>query len=243
MKKRLKIPLKDYLELNGIALEEDEKQIVINGIPINYVACLNGDIYSYQMDYENPKKLKPIIIDRPENNKHNMETYNPDLLYRGVNLVVNGKEKLFYWHIIIAKTFIPNPYNLPQVNHKDGNKSHNFADNLEWCTPSQNQKHAIETGLKVMKKGEEHPNATITEQTAYEICVLILYSNFSLREISVKLSTTHTIVRKINKGIRWKHVSKQFNLPYPLFSNRKNHLMCSTTRERLIIEKYCNDAE
>lgn len=54
----------------------------------------------------------------------------------------NKKKNYKLGHIIVAELFIPNPDNLPQVNHKDGNKLNNCADNLEWCTSQENNQHA-----------------------------------------------------------------------------------------------------
>lgn len=51
-------------------------------------------------------------------------------------------------HRIVAKAFIPNEHNLPQVNHIDGNKQNNHIENLEWCTQVQNVQHAFKTGLR-----------------------------------------------------------------------------------------------
>ncbi|QHJ78708.1 MAG: hypothetical protein [Bacteriophage sp.] len=52
-------------------------------------------------------------------------------------------------HRLVALSYLPNPDNLPQVNHKDGNKLNNQVSNLEWCSPKLNTRHSIETGLKV----------------------------------------------------------------------------------------------
>ena len=67
--------------------------------------------------------------------------------YKCVALSHNGMTKRFFVHRLVAEAFIPNPNNLPQVNHIDGNKQNNCVSNLEWCTARENIRHAIDTGL------------------------------------------------------------------------------------------------
>lgn len=68
----------------------------------------------------------------------------------------NKKNKNYNIHRLVAETFIDNPNNLPQVNHKDGNKLNNSVDNLEWCTCKENILHGIKNGLKIYKKGTQN---------------------------------------------------------------------------------------
>lgn len=66
---------------------------------------------------------------------------------RGYDRVRLGKHTAKKIHRIVAEAFIPNPLNLPEVNHKDGNKKNNCVENLEWVTHQENMIHAAETGL------------------------------------------------------------------------------------------------
>ena len=56
-----------------------------------------------------------------------------------------GRGNKRYIHQLVAKAFIPNPNNLPEVNHKDDNHSNNNVDNLEWCTRKYNVNHGNRT--------------------------------------------------------------------------------------------------
>lgn len=82
--------------------------------------------------YPRNKMLKQIANDRN---------------YLRVYLYKKGKGKNFRVHRLVADAFIPNPDNLPEVNHIDGNKQNNKTTNLEWCTHQHNMKEAYRLGL------------------------------------------------------------------------------------------------
>lgn len=67
--------------------------------------------------------------------------------YLAVTLAKNKVNTKIRVHKLVAINFIPNPENKPYINHKDGNKHNNAVDNLEWATPKENTKHAIDYGL------------------------------------------------------------------------------------------------
>ena len=82
--------------------------------------------------------------------------------YLLVRLCNGGVEQDYTVHRLVAKAFIPNRENKPQVNHIDGNKQNNQVNNLEWCTNGENVKHALRTGLIREQKGDNASHRTLT---------------------------------------------------------------------------------
>lgn len=92
----------------------------------------DGSVNRIKKGIETPANLFPS----GRNGKYLVVTYNEDKMQKHV-----------YVHRLIATAFVPNPDNLPQVNHIDGNTRNNAASNLEWVTAQGNMNHAILTGL------------------------------------------------------------------------------------------------
>ena len=78
--------------------------------------------------------------------------------YYIAKLNVNKKSTSIAVHILVARHFIDNPNNYPEVNHKDCNRKNNQVDNLEWCTHQQNVEHSKQLGHYKTKSGCDNPN-------------------------------------------------------------------------------------
>ena len=110
---------------------------------------MNSEIWKpikgYEGKYEISNKGNVMSLSYHQTGKPKLLAQFPD---KKGYLQVDLKKKYIKVHRIVAETFIPNPENKPQINHIDGNKSNNSVENLEWCTQSENQKHAYKNGLK-----------------------------------------------------------------------------------------------
>lgn len=85
-------------------------------------------------------------------------------------IVIDGKSCNRRVHRLVAQHYLPNPNNMLEVNHKDGDKEHNYLSNLEWCTRSHNVKHAFATGLRQPHRWSADERKHISERNkAYAI--------------------------------------------------------------------------
>jgi hypothetical protein len=84
--------------------------------------------------------------------------------YSYVCIRQGGKAHNVRLHRLIASAFIPNPEDKPYVNHKDGDRTNNAVDNLEWCTASENERHKVDV-LGVKQKPPIHQTAVVCVET------------------------------------------------------------------------------
>ena len=116
----------------------------------------------------------------------------------------NNKVKCVKIHRLIAKAFIPNPDNLPCINHIDGNSFNNEISNLEWCTHKQNIQHAFRIGLVPKVMGEKTTNAKLTEEQ-----VLFIYNSNKCYKDLMKMFnvTSSSCIYSIKSGRTWSHLT------------------------------------
>lgn len=129
---------------------------------------LEGEIWAYIKGYEglyqisNYGRIKSFAIRKYSTGAMILKPKLAKNGYLMVSLNKNRKGRYFLIHRIVAQTFIPNPENKSTVNHKDGNKFNNCVENLEWQTQSENNHHAVNTGLS--KSGEDCTFAKLTKE-------------------------------------------------------------------------------
>lgn len=119
------------------------------------------------------------------------------------NMTFLGITKSVLVNRVVAWAFLPNPLNLPQVNHKNGDKENNAISNLEWSSSSDNEKHAHRTGLK-SGRGSQNANAKLGASD-----VLWIRENAArvpIAQIAVKYGVARSTIINIVKRNTWSHL-------------------------------------
>lgn len=153
-----------------------------------YIVSNLGNVMSVPREV-NGRQLKSRLMRQ----RHDKDGYMLVNLYKGNQLATHKV------HRLVASAFLDGRSEL-QVNHKNGIKDDNRAENLEWVTKKQNMEHAVELGLMV--RGEKHPNAKLTEGDVRSIRRLIdqgiLPKSAIAAMYGVHVSTVHYIaVRRL----------------------------------------------
>lgn len=155
----------------------------------NYDVTCDGRVFNLKTS----RFLKPRINDKG---------------YPCVSLHINGRAKFVRIHRLVATKFIPNPQNKPCVNHKDRNRSNPKADNLEWCTHSENVIHSIKHGGRKNytrnNTGEKNANCKLSFKIISAIRDLYDSGDYSQNDISEIFNINQGRISKIINRKIWK---------------------------------------
>lgn len=137
------------------------------------------------------------------------QTVNRQTGYLMVGMSKNGRMRGHYVHVLVAEAFIyPRPIGM-QVNHKDGNKTNNVINNLEYLTPSENTLHAYANGLIRHAVGEEIPTTRLNPGKVHTIRKLL--KTHSQAEIARMYGVHQSSISDIATKVTWKHLQDQEN--------------------------------
>jgi len=177
---------------------------------------ING--YEGKYEVSNTGRVKSLgrYIQKSRNGKPVQQWYDGFVMknivdarwgYHRVYLCKDGKIKAYKLHRLVAGAFIDNPENKPCVNHKNGIKTDNRVDNLEWCSYQENARHAIDTGLQTYVYGESRASSKLTNEQAKEIKIMLNEGVKTQKEIGELFGVSHVAVSDIKRGVTWSHIA------------------------------------
>jgi len=149
------------------------------------------------------KSLKRIIGNTPIKECVLSATPRKDKYIR-ISLYKETVERTMYAHRLVCMAFHENKFKKPNVNHKDGDKSNNCSDNLEWATRKENAEHAKNVlGVQVM--GTKHYMSKFTDADVLAIKSM-RERGIKLKEISKIYNVHLSTIGKIVTGVNWKQI-------------------------------------
>lgn len=165
------------------------------------------DISSYEGIYQVSNTGKIKILPREISNGYRSYICKEKIMKQTKNkygyMKVSLLNKTVNIHRLVAKAFIPNPENKPEVNHKDGDKSNNNDWNLEWNTVSENTQHAYDNNL-INKKGINHHMNKLNNEDVYKIRELCL--NNKVSDVAKLYDVSESSISQIKNKKTWKHI-------------------------------------
>lgn len=133
----------------------------------------------------------------------------PATTKNGYNRVIlldsNGNRKQYYIHRLVAEAYLPNPYNLPCVNHKDEVRTNNYLNNLEWCDYSYNNQYGDR-----IKKVSDKTSKKVKQMTMDGIVIKVWNSAAEAsRELGIcQVYRAANGARKSAGGYKWEYVGE-----------------------------------
>lgn len=170
------------------------KRIYLNNEESKYFITEKGKVISTA--YKGAKGYHRVLKDSPDNDK-----------YRIITLNHKGKKYTRKIHRLVAEAFIPNPDNLPQVNHIDGDKCNNCVENLEWVDCASNIHHAIDHKLRY---------SISNSNKILAVCDMLESTDKTFKSIAEECGVSKGVVTRVKEKKAWKNIVSDRD-----FSNRE----------------------
>lgn len=148
----------------------------------DYWVCENGDVF------RKGKQLKPQMKKRKGKDR-----------YYYLKLSKNNKIKCEYIHRMVAELYLPNPNELPEIDHIDGDRFNNHYNNLEWVSSKENHDRAIDKGLIESK-------LTADDVKWIKEHFVLGDRTYGTRALGRKFGVHNTLISDIIRGDAWKQV-------------------------------------
>lgn len=168
------------------------EKVFIPGTDNKYEITTEGQIISY-LRYPNGKVLKPHVSENG---------------YLTTTIKQYGKFKSYYIHRLVAQIFIPNPENLPYVNHKSEDRTDNRMENLEWCTAEYNCNYGNhrENLIKATLRFTGHPSRIAKLDKQGNLLKAYYSIKAAARDVAgEKWNSASVQISKIIKGAKGHH--------------------------------------
>jgi hypothetical protein len=171
------------------------------------------DIIGLEGQYQISNTGKMKLLARYVNAKKGSKRPIPEVILKPFldasgyfHYTLKKKDKSYHYktHRAIAEYFIPNPENKLFVNHINGIKTDNRIENLEWCTPRENNVHAFKMGLAKGKRGSSNHQSKLNEAI-----VIHIWNNPNLdaNELANVYQVGRHAIQSIFRGDTWNHVT------------------------------------
>lgn len=175
-------------------MKKPEKWLPVDGYLGRYAVSDHGNVMS--MDFKNtglPGLLRSHL--------------NKRLGYLTITLRIAARQKTWTVHELVAAAFLGDRPSGYHVNHKDGVKTNNCIENLQYVTPSDNQRHAYGAGL-MSRKGEAHNLAKLNDEKVRDIFARYARGE-TQKAIGKSLGVHQVAISLVLRGVNWAHVTDQ----------------------------------
>lgn len=132
-----------------------------------------------------------------------MKSHKTDFGYIRIQLRLGDRIKSYFVHVLVAKSFIPNPENKGDVNHKNSIRDDNRVENLEWASRKENVVHGFTHGF-ASHKGTKNSRCILSESQVLEI----RKSDLSCSQLAKIYPVSHHTIRSIKTRRIWQHLAK-----------------------------------